>query len=216
MIRAYDESYAERASANLGRMLDFATHDLGYRLKDFFDLFLASGVADRFGAGEATLLVGMSGVELAYEVLERSDIPHKRMKPRYAVGRSPEYWTGWALARYQWMSSMAFADIVRLVPLEDVRDLYEPYHEMDVRQFFDRMNELCRTAQPQTNLKRLREQAGLSQRELADLSGIPVRTIQQYEQRQKSINRAQGETLARLARVLAHPIEDLLEKIPLP
>ncbi|MGN0732098.1 MAG: helix-turn-helix domain-containing protein [Treponema sp.] len=34
-----------------------------------------------------------------------------------------------------------------------------------------------------TNLKLLRTSAGLSQSELAELSAIPVRTIQQYEQK---------------------------------
>ena len=51
-------------------------------------------------------------------------------------------------------------------------------------------------------LKRLREQAGLSQRELAEASGVPVRTIQQYEQGQKEIRRAAWETVSRLAAAL--------------
>ena len=53
----------------------------------------------------------------------------------------------------------------------------------------------------------------MSQRELADLSSIPVRTIQQYEQRQKNINKAQAEYLVALAKVLYCEVEDLMEKI---
>lgn len=85
---------------------------------------------------------------------------------------------------------------------------------MDIRQFRDKMNELYRAAHPETNLKALRTLAGLSQSELAELSGVPVRTIQQYEQRQKNINKAQAETLLRLARVLCSSVEELMEKVP--
>ena len=40
MIHAYDKIYLEKARAVLGRMLDFAVHDLKYNLADFFDLFI--------------------------------------------------------------------------------------------------------------------------------------------------------------------------------
>ena len=91
--------------------------------------------------------------------------------------------------------------------------MYSPYHEMDIRQFCDKMNELYRAAQPETNLKALRQRADLSQRELSEQSGVPLRTIQQYEQRQKSINKAQAEYLLMLARTLCCDMEDLLEKV---
>ena len=107
---------------------------------------------------------------------------------------------------------MTFAEIIRYIPLRDIQALYSPYHEMDIRQFVDQMNTLYRAAKPETNLKLLRQKAGLSQRELADLSGVPVRTIQQYEQRQKNINKAQAEYLVMLAKVLCCGIEDIMEK----
>ena len=75
--------------------------------------------------------------------------------------------------------------------------LYSPYHEMDIRQFVDKMNELV----------------GLNQRELAELSGVPLRTIQQYEQRQKDINKAQAQHLVMLAQVLCCDMRDLMEKL---
>ena len=53
--------------------------------------------------------------------------------------------------------------------------------------------------------------ARLSQAQLARESGVPVRSIQQYEQRQKDLNKAAAETVARLARALFCSVEDLLE-----
>ena len=89
---------------------------------------------------------------------------------------------------------MSFAEINQAIPVTEVRMLYTPYHEMDVRQFVDKMNELYREAKPETNLKELRTFANLSQSELAQQAGVSVRTIQQYEQRRKDINKAQTET----------------------
>ena len=154
----------------------------------------------------------MSGVELAYKVLEQSGVESERIKPNYTASRSEEFWTGWALAYYQWETSMSFAEIIQYVPIEDIVALYSPYHEMDIRQFVDKMNAMYKAVKPQTNLKLLRKRAGLSQRELADMSGIPVRTIQQYEQRQKNINKAQTEYVVMLAKVLCCEVEDLIEK----
>ncbi len=212
MIRAYDKVYLGAAQTALVCMLDFAVYDLKYNISEFFNLFIKSGVAERFGSGDFTVIVGMSGVELAYEVLEQSGTEYNRVKPNYAFNRSEEYWTGWALAYYQWETSMSFAEIIQYVPIEDIVALYSPYHEMDIRQFVDKMNAMYKAVKPQTNLKLLRKRAGLSQRELADMSGIPVRTIQQYEQRQKNINKAQTEYVVMLAKVLCCEVEDLIEK----
>ncbi len=202
MIHAYDKLYLEKARAALARMLDFAVYDLHYDIAVFFDLFISSGVAVLFEQGDVNTLVGQSGVELAYEVIERSGLTVERVKPRYVMDRSKEYWTGWALAWYQWETGMPFSMIVRYVPIKDIQAMYHPCHEMDIRQFADHMDELIHAAKPETNLKLIRRQNGLSQRQLAELSGVSLKMIQQYEQRQKNINHAQVEHLAGLARVL--------------
>lgn len=213
MINAYDKVYLENARKNLGRMLDFAVYDLKYDIADFFELFINSGVANRFGNGDFNVLVGMSGVELAYEVLDKSNISFKRVTPDYPINRSEEYWTGWALAYYQWETSLSFEEIVRYIPIKAIQSLYYPYHEMDIRQFVDKMNSLYKLAKPETNLKFFRQNAGLSQLELAGLSGVPVRTIQQYEQRQKNINKAQAEYLMAIAKVLCCEMKNLMEYV---
>lgn len=211
MIHAYDKLYLEVARTSLGRMLDFAVYELKYDLTAFFDMFIISGVAKRFGHGDCNILAGMSGVELAYLVLEKTVAEYERVTPRFTAERSPEYWTGWALAYYQWYTAVSFADIVSLVPIADIRELYRPYHEMDIRQFADRMNELCTQQKRETNLKRLRLLSGLTQKELATRSGISVRTLQQFEQRQRHINNARINKLLPLSRALHCDIENLLE-----
>ena len=124
MIHAYDKIYLDKARTALGRMFYFAVYDLNYDIATFFELFIKSGVSARFETGDFTLLAGMSGVELAYEVLEQSGTELPRITPNYTINRSEEYWTGWALAYYQWETSMSFAEIVHYIPIKDIIALY--------------------------------------------------------------------------------------------
>ena len=211
MTSAYDKNYLEKARATLGRMLDFAVYDLKLDIEEFFDRFIVSGIANAFEMGDSKTIAGKSGVEIAYEVMEKTGEDVRNIKPRFTANRSEEYWTGWALAYYQWKTSLSFAEIVKYIPIEQTKALYSPYHEMDIRHFVDKMNELYRDAKPETNLKIYRKRAGLSQKQLAELADIPVRMIQHYEQRQKNINKAQTEYLVKLSKVLNCDIEDLLE-----
>ena len=54
----------------------------------------------------------------------------------------------------------------------------------------------------ETPLKKMRIKNGLSQSGLAKASGVPLRTIQQYEQRQKDLAKARAEYLIALSRAL--------------
>ena len=90
MIRAYHKVYLENARNNLGRMLDFATYDLGYDPRTFFDLFMKSGLAKQFEKGDFHVTVGMSGVELAFRVLELTKDQAECPQPRYSADRRPD------------------------------------------------------------------------------------------------------------------------------
>ncbi len=112
---------------------------------------------------------------------------------------------------YQWETNLTFRRITDTVPVDEIVALYTPYHEMDIQQFSDKMTELLKERCSVSRLKILRENAGLSQSALASLSDVPVRTIQQYEQRRKNINKAQAEYLVSLAKVLCCKVDDLME-----
>lgn len=212
MICAYDKVYLEKARVSLGRMLDFAVYDLNYDISDFFNMFINSGVANLFESGTSSIICGKSGVELAYLVLDSlMENTNKRISPKYSANRSPEYWVGWALAYYQWKTSLSFSEIIKYIPIKNIISMYSKYHEMDIRQFVDEMNRLYKVSKINTNLKERRLQAGLSQNQLAELSAVPIRTIQQYEQRQKNINSARFESVVALSKVLSCRPTDLME-----
>lgn len=60
-------------------------------------------------------------------------------------------------------------------------------------------------------LKQIREQKGLLQKELAELSGVKLATVQKLDGGINNVNKAQGETLYKLAKVLEISIEDLID-----
>lgn len=211
MIHAYDELYLERARSVMAHMFNYAVYVLGYDLKEFLSLFLTSEICPKFERGQASVIAGHSGVELAYEIIKREPTEDESKSDVAMLHRSPEYWLGWALAYYQWYSNMHFSEIVTLVPIGDMRNMYDKYHEMDIMHFVERMDELCHEVRRVTRLKAYRTRLGMSQVELAKKSEIPVRTIQQYEQRQKNINKAQAEYLLRLSKCLYCNMEDLME-----
>lgn len=62
-----------------------------------------------------------------------------------------------------------------------------------------------------TRLRIRRENCGLSQSELAADSGVPLRQIQLFEQRQRDINKTAAETLLQLSKALYCNMEDLME-----
>ena len=63
-----------------------------------------------------------------------------------------------------------------------------------------------------SKLKAKRELAGLSQADLARISGVSIRMIQYYEQGYKDINKSAVETMKKLADALNCLIEDLIEE----
>ena len=62
-----------------------------------------------------------------------------------------------------------------------------------------------------TKLQRLRVQKGYSQSELAEISGVPFRRIQHYEQQSRPIDSAKLEVICKLCVALDCKIEDIIE-----
>ena len=212
MTHAYSESYLNDAKARLSQFFDYLINDCGMKADWVAAIFLSSGYAEQFERGSPAVLSGMSGVELARAVVKKTYKNKKLPEPGYAEGLSPEYWAGWALAEYQWYSGKRFRDIFEHVQLSEIISMYPVYHEMDISAFMETMDEKCAAALPECRLKKLRESRGLSQAELARVSGVSLRSIQMYEQRVNDIDKAQAQTVYKLSRVIGCTMEDLLER----
>lgn len=207
MIHAYNEEYLLHARNVMGKMFDFVVYDLNIELENFFDLFIESGVAYKFYKGDTSVISGKSGYELALQVLNIMNKDVEITFPNYTLNHSKEYWLGYFLSYYSWYSNINYEDIILCVSIKELLLMYDKYHEMDIMHFVDKLNEIIFNS---NKLKFYRKKRKLSQKELATLSNIPIRTIQQYEQNQKDLDKANVTYLVNLARVLNCNIEDLL------
>lgn len=62
------------------------------------------------------------------------------------------------------------------------------------------------------NLQHYRKLAGFSQAQLAEKVDISHRTLQDYEQNRKPLEKAAAITVLRMARILGCTVEDLIEE----
>ena len=102
-------------------------------------------------------------------------------------------------------------DILKAVPLNQIIGMYSVCHEMDISHTVEKTDEFIKASYPFTRLRTRRENCGLSQSQLAADSGVAVRQIQLFEQRQRDINKTAAVTLLRLSKSLHCRMEDLME-----
>lgn len=217
MIHAYDRTYLPDAEDCLSGAFDYAVNGCGLGGNEFAEMFVVTGYASQFERGNPAVVSGMSGIELVDKILYACGL-EDRVSMLYCQGpdASAEYWAGWALAQYQWERSYGFHELFCRVPYSMIVSLYHPFHEADVSRLFERIDELVLQCYPhaETRLARMRRLRGFSQRELSAAAGVGIKTIQSYEQRSNSINKAQVGMLSRLAWVLGCSIDALLEFEP--
>ena len=212
MIHAYDHLYLSDAKKNLALMFDYAINDCGYPADDFAMLFVQSGIAKLFQSGNPAFVSGKSGYELVDCIFDYLLNQPNEPAPQTKFEKSPEYWAGYYLAEYQWYCDHDFIDIFLKIPFSEIVSMYHPFHEMDVSHFISEMERRYIERSAKNNLKKIREDRGLSQSELANLSEVNIRSIQLYEQGVNDINKAQALTIYNLAKVLCCDMKDLLER----
>ena len=69
MIHAYSESYLYDAKQNLAECFDYAISNCRFNADIFSNLFVQSGYADKFERGNPAIVSGISGIELAQEII---------------------------------------------------------------------------------------------------------------------------------------------------
>ena len=212
MMHSYPKTYLEDAQHNLGVMFDYAIRILKYDGDQFFLYFIQSEIAQKFGHANPKYIAGMSGIELAQNVLTKiGAAPKFPADPKIELGK--EFWLGWVLAYYQWYSGLKFSDLQEygLVPSQILSRYI--LHEADISKFVSVANKiiLANKATSPTRLQKIRKARGLTQKELSELSGVSLRMIQLYEQRQNDINQASGQTINNLARALCCNFYEIME-----
>lgn len=212
MTHAYQEIYLSKAQSILGDTFDYAINTCRIMGSDFVKLFAASSVSKRMENGEPAYLAGKSGIEIVAEIIAETKGQELRIEPQENLGRSREYWIGWAAAYYQWHSARRYSDIFKVISFENLQRMYDTLHEADISKFVDIADSRMKEYFTETNLKRIRTAYNCTQAELSERSGVGLRSIQMYEQRNKNINKASADTIYSLAKVLGCTMDDLIEK----
>lgn len=204
--RAYNELYLNNAMVTLATMLDYAVNYKNKNIDFIFKRFIDSGYAMAFEKGDPAVIMGKSGIELYNSIV----VNYSPICDYYSINRSPEYWLGYSLAYYQWFANTSFRNIHKQISLLEMLSWYNTLHEADISRFVDTLDN--RLHIKETNLEYFRKRAGLSQSGLSQLSGVPTRSIQLYEQRQNDISKAQFNILYALSRALRCSVYDLAEQ----
>ncbi|MCF0262824.1 MAG: helix-turn-helix transcriptional regulator [Sphaerochaetaceae bacterium] len=212
MMHAYNDVFLDDAMSVLGEAVEYAVLCLKMDGQEFLDLFCASGIALEFGKGNTLYLSGMSGSELSYKILDRVGYRHiNEFLELEHIDYPKEYWVGWILAYYQWKSGLSFEVICDQLKYNQIINMYGVLHEADPDKAFEVFNDAVHISN-ETSLAKIRKRCALTQAELAQQTGLSIRSIQLFEQKQTDISHAQYNHLKALARVLKCDIDDLIDK----
>ena len=211
MTHAYQEIYLNKAQTVLGDAFDYAVNSCKLSGESFVKMFTASSLSKKIENGEPAYIAGKSGIEIVMEVVLETTGKELTIESKESIGRSSEYWIGWAIAYYQWYSARKFSDIFRVLSFEELQKMYPTLHEADITKFVDIADKKIKEFFPNTNLRRIRTAYGDTQAEVSKRSGVSLHSSLMYEQRNKDINKASAATLYRLTKVLGCTMEDLIE-----
>ncbi len=211
MTHAYSEMYLEDAMRTLGEAVDFALCDQGLSPIELTTILLNSLEMRQFERGVTRVVCGMSGDELAREIIASAGLKPAECRESYPLDRSPQYWAGWVLAYTQWTCGLGFSDLFEVAPLDWIIGSYHPLHEASEDKFAQIVIDKWNKSQAfKKGLKAARKAAGLTQKQLAAQSGVKLRAIQLYEQNQLDLRRASVSSALALAKTLHCSLEDLV------
>lgn len=209
-MNAYDETYLYDAMKNLGEAFDYAVNACGLDADNFASLFIASGIADKFMVGNPKYVVGKTGTELVMDVFEKTGEKKDFPDAQTEYSASAEYWAGWVLAYYQWYSRKPFKAILEYISMSEIIKMYHPLHEASEEKFADTLNIIIESRAISSKLQEMRKRYGYSQRQLAEKTGVNLRTLQQYEIGSKDLRKASVATVYSLANALGCKVEDIV------
>ena len=208
---AYYEGYLESAQDTLGNMMDYAVNVCNMGAEEIFVMFLTAGAAQQFEKGNPRYVAGVSGAELAKEVVlcvTKNELTEPAV---FFMDKSPEYWCGYILAYYQWRTGRSFQKIHQVISIRDILNLYPTHHEADEERAVETLNQMYEKRHDKTYLQQIRENMGLSKCELAKQTELKEEQVSELEHDFSKIKEVSTVTLFRLAQVLGATMEDLME-----
>ena len=203
MNSAYSELYLEDAMRNLGEMTEYAKEECGLSLDTLFHMFMVSGYAGRWEKGDPAVISGMSGTELCGRIMQKCGMQDGVGKPALIRYETEEnYWAGYFLAYYQWKKQRSFQYIFSGIKEEDLLRLYPALHTSSEEKGIEVIDQVLMEKNRLSRLQTYRKLLGMTQQQLAERSGVNLRTLQQYEVGRKELHKAAADNLFALAAAL--------------
>ena len=210
MNYAYRECYLNDAMRNLGEMTEYAHDACNINPEKALRYFVISGYANRFEQGDPGVVCGLSGTELLQRAAEKCG-EVKEWPPAIVKYSTEEYyWIGYILAYFQWSINRSFGSILDTVSPDDLLNMYPALHTASEERAVSSIADLYRSRTQAGRLQEYRKRMAMTQAELAKVSKVNIRTLQQYEAGSKSINKAAAETVIALAYALHCRPEELI------
>lgn len=193
----------------VAEMFEYAKSYYRMNCDRFFELFNETYISDSIYNLNIICVYGKSSIELVDDIIKTIDVKTHNHHSKSLVRAPKHYWLGLIIASYCIGKRISFKEFEKKVNLVDLLNMYDIMHEAAQLRMIDEIDNIIRRQEP--CLAQIRKSKGMSQKELSILSNVSLRSIQMYEQRQKSISKASFETVRNLARALAINIDDLYD-----
>ncbi len=210
MSFAYRETYLADAMRNLGEMTEYAHEACRTGINNALRCFVISGLADRFGRGDPSIVSGISGTELYIRVMEKCGIIRKWPDPLIRYETDEHYWVGYIMAMFQWRTGIPYRTIINIIGSEDLYKMYPALHTVSDDRAVDSIADLYQNRSRQSRLQAYRKLAGYTQSSLCETAGVNLRTLQQYEIGSKDIKKASADKVLALSNLLHCYPEDIV------
>lgn len=134
----FPEMYIGDLQYNIGFMLGYAVYELNSEGSEFLDAFISTGVAEYIEEGDVRHISGYSGAELACKVLGTEPLDSPACQT--CISETREFWLGYYLSYYVWYSERSYSEVLDIITYTQLLDMYDRYHEMDLLQFCDTLD----------------------------------------------------------------------------
>lgn len=203
--------FLDEAMENLGSCFDYAVRFLGFDIDEFGTYFLRSNFDNYFYRLCPEYVLGISGSDSTERILDKCGISFTSKKYITDDSRTPEYWAGWIMMYYVNKKNISFKELLEYVSLSEIVSMYDPYHEMFEERFVEVLSSIVLRRRKRSRLQKIRMAVGMSQSQLSEVSGINIRTLQQYEIRSKDLSKASYSTVKALADALYVDPDSLID-----
>lgn len=201
----------ETLMENMGDAFSFVSINYQLDLDVFITNLFFSKILKEIEGLNPKYTTGISGVELALTMINKMGLNPDDQDLDYSRTDIVAYWTGSMLAYFQYVTQIPYSTILSLVKMNEISSLYYPLHEASEDKFVDVLLKIIGERKQISRLQARRKAMGLSQSELANYSGVNLRTLQDYEIKRKNINNASISILLKLSNALKCNVTDIIE-----